>query len=291
MLPINWPAKTESHTSTGTVIWLFFFMVTACAMSPYDKSDVEELINGSNPPVYHQYTVFERSMHYAAVGDPQKPLIVFIHGTPGSWEAFAKYLADEQLIQRAYLISVDRAGFGKSGYKQVILSLQQQAALLVPAIRQNQVQGGTILIGHSLGAPVAVRLAMDHPDLVSGMILIAPSLDPELEQPRWYNRMASSTLINWAIPTQLQLANREVMVLANELRLMLPLWDSLDIPVVVIQGDEDELVDPANADFAARMLGPRAKIIPVPEMGHFILWDQPDMIRDEIMALHKRVVP
>ena len=81
------------------------------------------------------------------------------------------------------------------------------------------------------------------------------------------------------------------MALANELRLMRPLWESLDIPVVVIQGDEDELVDPANADFAARMLGPRAKIIPVPDMGHFILWDQPDMIREEILALQRQIVP
>ena len=149
--PYTAPAKPETDMAACAAILLLFFSMAACAMSPYDKSAVEALINGPNPPTYHQYEIVGRSMHYAAVGDPQKPLIVFVHGTPGSWEAFAGYMADDRLIQRAYMVSVDRAGFGKSGYKQMVLSLEQQAAMLVPAIRQNQPHGGAILIGHSLG--------------------------------------------------------------------------------------------------------------------------------------------
>jgi hypothetical protein len=105
-----------------------------------------------------------------------------------------------------------------------------------------------------------------------------------MEMPRWYNRLADWPLVRWAVPRKMALANVEVMTLAHELELMLPLWKTVKVPVTIIQGDADRLVDPANADFAAQVLSGRVKIVRVPEAGHFILWKRPEIVRREIKA-------
>ena len=75
------------------------------------------------------------------------------------------------------------------------------------------------------------------------------------------------------------------MPLEGELSKMLPLWQRVQVPVIVIQGQKDRLVSPASADFAERELGRRAKIIRVPDAGHFILWQQPSIIGDAVLSL------
>ncbi len=74
------------------------------------------------------------------------------------------------------------------------------------------------------------------------------------------------------------------MPLKGELQKMLPLWPGIRVPVTVIQGEEDELVPPGNADFAKRMLvNAPATIQMIPDMNHFIPWSRPDLIHNAII--------
>jgi pimeloyl-ACP methyl ester carboxylesterase len=264
---------------TAVIMW------SGCTMPPYDKAAIEAKLQGDRKPAFHELTVGGRTIFYAETGDPARPPVAFIHGTPGSWMAFGGYLGDDNLRRTAHMIAVDRPGFGRSGYKQVVPSLREQAALLAPALREAFKGRRAILVGHSLGAPIAVRLTMDNPDLVDGLVLVSPSIDPALEKPRWYNQVANWPLISWAIPTKLALANEELMPLEGELSEMLPLWQRVQVPVIVIQGQKDRLVSSASADFAERELDRRAKIIRVPDAGHVILWQQPSIISDAVLSL------
>jgi pimeloyl-ACP methyl ester carboxylesterase len=265
-------------------VFIVHLYLTGCGPPSLDANSIEDLFKDREQPVFHKYSVNGRIIHYVEVGETAKPFIVFIHGTPGSWRNFAAYMTDEELTRRASLIAVDRPGFGNSGYKQVIRSLQMQAEYLRPVLERNASGHGALVVGHSLGATIAVRMAMDYPELLCGLVLVAPSLDPELEKPRWYNRLAASSLVRWAVPTNLALANQEVMTLEKELRKMLPLWETINLPVTVIQGEKDALALPANADFAERMLkNDRTRIIRIKDAGHFILWKQPQVIQDAIL--------
>jgi hypothetical protein len=38
------------------------------------------------------------NMHYAKTGNDTLPTITFIHGSPGSWDAFMRYLKDKELL-------------------------------------------------------------------------------------------------------------------------------------------------------------------------------------------------
>ncbi len=260
-------------------------LLTGCLKGPYDKTAIEATFAERQHANFFEFAVGDHIIHYVAAGQRNAPLVVLIHGTPGSWHAYADFLTDELLRSKAYLVAVDRPGFGKSNPGDIVTSLEQQAAFLQPIIERESIDRRAILVGHSLGAPIAARLAMDYPQNVSGLVLVAPSLDPELEKPRWYNHLAASILINWAVPEELALANREIMPLSAELAQMLPRWSRIQIPVIVVQGEEDELVSPANADFASRMLNDHVSVERVADQGHFILWNRPGLIRDQILAL------
>ena len=85
-------------------------------------------------------------------------------------------------------------------------------------------------------------------------MLVAPSIDPALEVHRWYNDLASWRVVEWLLPPDMVTSNRELWPLQAELEKLSPRWREIRVPVIVIQGGEDGLVDPANADFAERML-------------------------------------
>ena len=207
----------------------------------------------THQPDYRVYQNGDREMAYVAVGDATKPLVLFVHGSPGRWSNFLSFMADDALLARARIASVDRPGFGKSGPGSVEKSITRQAADIAPILRENAASPA-ILVGHSLGGPVIARIAMDYPDLVGGLIMVAPSIDPELEKTKWYQIPADWLIFSWMIPTDLVMANREILPLKGELEAMLPLWAHITAPTTVIQGEKDRLVPPGNADFAQKVL-------------------------------------
>lgn len=230
-------------------------------------------------------------LNYVSIGDRSKPALVFIHGTPGSWRNASRYLMDEQLQNRAYLVAIDRPGWGESRFqgKKVEPSFSAQARLMKPlleALQQQNHGAGVILVGHSLGASLAPKIAMDYPHLVDGLILLSGSLDPGLGKPRWYNRAATMGVVSWFLDPGLRKANREIMPLHKELHNMLPAWQNIRIPVTLIQGMKDELVFPENADFAERvMVNADLKVIRLAQAGHFVPWENRTTVRAEINAL------
>ena len=262
---------------------LFLLLLTGCD-PPYETDP--KRIFAAGPPAFKSVKLDGRSIHYAETGVENGPVVLFIHGTPGSWQAFGAYLGDAELAAKARLISLDRPGFGNSDPGNLDLSFASQATLFKKIVEPYLSSGPVILVGHSLGAPVAARMAMDYPEMFAGLLLVAPSLDPELEYPRWYNLAADLLLISWLVPEQLALANREVMALRPELQDMVPLWSKIRVPVVLIQGMEDDLVDPGNADFAERVIGDgQLKVVRVDGEGHFILWENTPLIKGELLAL------
>ncbi|MCY7360238.1 MAG: alpha/beta hydrolase [Rudanella sp.] len=230
-----------------------------------------------------------RSVHYARTGGSRTgadtlPMVLFIHGSPGSWDAFIGFLADSTLYSRAQLVSVDRPGFGKSGLGKAERSLKAQVAALAPLLDLSRSTQKPILVGHSLGGPVAARLAMDFPDRVGGLILVAPSIDPDLEKKEWYRPVGNAFPVRYWLPVELRVSNQEILPLKDELQQMLPLWTTIRVPVSVILGEDDPLVSPANALFAKRMLiNAPVTIQMIPNMNHFIPWSRPDLIHDAIL--------
>lgn len=231
------------------------------------------------------YLAEGRRMHYVSAGDRANPMVLLVHGSPGDWSAFEEYLDHVELLKEAWMLAVDRPGFGKSSFGRPEPSLEAQARLLEPLLAKADARGA-VLVGHSLGASVIARMAMDFPARVAGLLLVAPAIDPELEKLRWYNRLASLSAVRLLLPRALDTSNLEILPLRSELEKMLPLWPRVEAPTIVIHGSKDRLVPAANADFAGRVLvNAPVDVRRVQDAGHFILWERPDRVVQAILKL------
>ncbi len=236
---------------------------------------------------FSQVQIEQHQIFFAESGDASDPLVLFIHGTPGSWQGYARYLQDPVLRSQAHLVAVDRPGFGRSGTQ--LPGFREQASILMQVAQVNHSGAPVVLVGHSLGGSLAYRMAVDYPDKIAGVVVISSSIDPDLGGARWYNQLASYSLLAWAVPEGLLRANQEIMPLGEELAILAPLLNRITSPVSVIHGTQDKLVDFRNLEFARKSLThANVRIVPVERGGHFLLWDQPEIVVREIVALLSR---
>jgi pimeloyl-ACP methyl ester carboxylesterase len=232
------------------------------------------------------YYVGKQRINYLTVGRDTLPLVVFVHGSPGSLSAFIDFMSDEQLLKVAHLVSVDRPGFGSSNFGYAEPSLAKQAADLKPILEKYHKQRPIILVGHSLGGPVIARIAMDYPELVDGLIFVAPSLDPDLEPKEWFRAPLATPFLKWMLPRSIRASNDEIYNLKPQLQAMLPLYTRIKASTIVIQGLKDDLVHPKNADFAQKMItNASVKVVRVDTMTHFVPWTHPQLVRDAVMEM------
>lgn len=269
-------------------VLIFALMITlhSCMTFRMSSKEIDTYFSTRNlEGTQHHYSVGYRNIHYVTSGDTTKPLVVFVHGSPGSLSAFIDFLADTVLLKRALLLTTDRPGFGYSNFGVAEPSLAAQATLLKPILEKYKKNRPVILVGHSLGGPVVARMAIDYPELVDGLILVAASIDPELEpNETWFRAPLATPFLRWLLPKSLRASNEEIYQAKPELEAMLPLWKNVHCPVTVIQGDKDTLVPPGNADFAEKMLvNASVKIIRKKDMNHFVPWTNPMLIRQAII--------
>lgn len=249
-----------------------------------EKTISSTLENIEYTPKFVSFVHKGRNMHYVSIGDTSKPAVLFVHGSPGSWDNFLGFMADTSLVNNFHLISVDRPGFGKSGYGIPERSLQQQASNIAAVLSKENKPA--ILVGHSYGGPVITRMAIDFPDITKGIILVAGSVDPGLEKTKWFQIPVHYKILSWVLPGQLYATNEEIIALKPELEAMIPLWKNITQPASVIQGGLDNLVPMANATFANTMLiNAPTTMIEIPEMNHFVPWKNPILIKKEILRI------
>ncbi len=229
-----------------------------------------------------------KELRYIRTGldHPDKPLVIFVHGAPGSWEAFKSYLADVDLKRMAKLISVDRFGYGESDYGQPVTDIVTHAAGIKSVIQANPASK-VILVGHSYGGAVIGKLAATYPELVDGILMVAPVIDPDSEPVKWYAHLANLSLSRALLPKYLNVCTTEKMAHINELRTMLSDWSDIDIPVIHYHGVTDGLAPhDGNIQFSKRHIDDSLlTVISEKAEGHFILWDKPATVKQMILEL------
>jgi pimeloyl-ACP methyl ester carboxylesterase len=232
-------------------------------------------------PSRQYYQALGRQLHYVSVGDSLRQPILFVHGSPGSWDNFKSFMKDTFLLSHYHLMSVDRPGFGESQEEGAEDELQHQAEALLPILQRQP--RPVILVGHSYGGPVIVEAAIRFPQYVKALVIVAGSVDPSLEPSNWYRYPLKYTPLRWAIPSFFRSSNDELLPLEKELIKMAPQWAKINCPVVVVQGGKDVLVAPENAKYIKRQL-PQVKVTTIwkENMNHFVPWSDPDLIVEGI---------
>lgn len=257
--------------------------LAACTNPPFPRGSMDELFPGPDKPRVSTVLALGRSVQLVQMpGDGTTP-VVFIHGSPGSWKAWARFLDAPGLVGFGPRIALDRPGFGGSGAGDLMLDLRSQAAVLAAAM---PVGPPAILVGHSLGGPLIAWMAIDHPDKVCGGVMVAGSVAPDLEAPRWYNQLANTWIASWFVRKEMLWSNREMLVLRQQLELLNAHWGDLRRPMIAIQGDKDTLVDQHTADYLEAHAPRRwMRVVRATGMDHFQLWTQPESVIRQIRGL------
>jgi 2-succinyl-6-hydroxy-2,4-cyclohexadiene-1-carboxylate synthase len=222
--------------------------------------------------------------------------VALVHGftqTSASWGPVA-----ERLARWFEVVPVDLPGHGGSGAVRVGFA---EAAGLV-----GKAGGPAAYLGYSLGGRLCLRLALDRPDLVEGLVLVGASpgiADPAARAERraaderlarrierdgvaaflddWLAGPLFATLPEEAAGREERLANT-AEGLASALRRLgtgaqEPLWDRLGQlrpPALLVAGERDPKFARIAMEMAAA-IGPTAQVALVPGAGHAAHLERP----------------
>ncbi len=226
------------------------------------------------------------ALHYVKTGNDSLPTLFFIHGSPGSWDAFKIYMMDTALLQHFRIISVDRPGFGYSNFGAAY-HLGEQAAMIHKVVEKENNHQPVHLIGHSIGGPVIVKMAQDHPDKFASLVLLAGSISPEHEPKEYWRYLFMNTPLRLLMPGAFKPSNDEIIYFKKDLYGIDSGYAALQMPVTFIHGDADKFVTVKNVEYGKLKLADNAevKVILIPGAGHFIPWEHYDIIKAHLLSL------
>jgi pimeloyl-ACP methyl ester carboxylesterase len=212
------------------------------------------------------------ALSYLRAGEAGARRIIYVHGSPSDATAFADELVEAEPGFES--ISIDRPGYGRARHTGSVGSFERQARAIEPLLVDRE-GGWPILVGHSLGGPIIARAAAMYPERVGGLVIVAGSLDPALENPRWYNHVAGAPPVRWIMPWMLRVSNDEMMAAPEETRRLAEVLDRVRCPVVIVHGTRDGLVPYENVAYMHRTLVNAASVRTntLEGEGHFLVWN------------------
>jgi len=110
-------------------------------------------------------------VRYSRQGEGGKT-VVLLHGFGGDLDNWLFNVGP--LAAKADVVALDLPGHGESAISLPGSSVEALAGFVMAFVDQLGI-GRCHLAGHSLGAAIAAQVALDHPDRVAGLVLIAPA--------------------------------------------------------------------------------------------------------------------
>ncbi len=260
-----------------------------------------------------------REVGTPSASDPRGP-IVLVHGTPDGMGAWTRVLFGEDgLAGQEDIYAVEVVGHGMLGVEEGEVTFQRCADHVAATLRALGLDGVT-LVGNSYGGEFCWRAALDHPDLISKVVLIDSSglprtpeqfLSEEVKMREWSvarlgylansePRVASALDPHFdggADPERvkevfLALQNRGnwnamIDLVRDENGLRALELERLGAPTLLIWGAFDQAYPPETfgATFAERI--PSARLVVVEGAGHYPHEQAPATVAREILAFHR----
>jgi pimeloyl-ACP methyl ester carboxylesterase len=234
--------------------------------------------------------------------------IVLLHGLTGTHEYFAPLSA--RLAQNNRVIAPDLLGFGQSPWPDISYSVHEHLEALAKVLPNERFA----LIGHSMGALLALEYARRHPGRVTRLVLISPpsirdrdalgeilKAESDVESLMQLDRFWAPIVchihevfgklsfylyrpfVKPALPdavvlaaTQHRWASYNGSLENVVLKIRATEWlPDVRVPMLVIIGDHDAYVDQTNL----------LAVVPNPVIahgGHNVLWEQPEVVMAQI---------
>tara|TARA_R110002012_G_scaffold263456_2_gene446547 strand:+ start:212735 stop:213676 length:942 start_codon:yes stop_codon:yes gene_type:complete len=152
----------------GTIF--IVLLLNATLFSQNSKKPMKELLSDYS---YQTKTILIDGVEikYMKEGNGKKTLL-FVHGLSSNSEAWAKNI--ETLRKHYTCIALDLPGYGKSSKPDVAYTPTYFAEVVHQFIGQLDLKN-IVLIGHSMGGQASIKLALNYPDVIKKLILVAPA--------------------------------------------------------------------------------------------------------------------
>ncbi len=231
-----------------------------------------------------------------------EPLLVLIHG----WSCDADYWREQlpALTPHHTVLTVDLAGHGASGCDRDGWTMEKFGADVVAAVRayrreEREAAQDVVLVGHSMGGPVAIEAARQLGAEVSGIIGVdtfstlgappfpAAALEPFLAgfeadfsgmTRAWVSRSMFQPTADPAFVRRIadDMAQAPPAVAIGAMRELLPVlfrsdYRDIAVPIVAINADLEGVTDEARA----RTVAPTFRLVTLPGRGHFLMLEDP----------------
>jgi pimeloyl-ACP methyl ester carboxylesterase len=202
------------------IAWIIFWIlggvvalaaVTAAglvAFTAWTARQVEKKL----PPRGRFIDVDGARIHYLDEGSG--PVLLLVHGLSGQLLNFTHSLLD-RLKQDFRVVIPDRPGSGYSSppVDDAAATLSAQARTISRFCEVLDL-GRPLVVGHSLGGAIALALALNHPERVGGLALLAPATQrPDRVPPPFDGLLIASPLLRrliaWTLATPLSIVNSE----------------------------------------------------------------------------------
>jgi pimeloyl-ACP methyl ester carboxylesterase len=239
--------------------------------------------------------------------------VVFLHGIGCSKAVWSRVLG--RLPDEWRLIAYDNRGAGESRESSLRpLSLDLYASDLRALLHARGVEDRPVIVGHSLGASVALQFALTWPDVPAALVLLgaeaglcrlgammqdraaviaANGMRAWIEGP-WRNAPPFSETSRAAEPELMEIYAQMLYQTGAEryTRAVTAIVDSpdltgslgrIDLPVLVlIGGDDDRTLPRFGWELAERL--PNGDGVELPKIGHTLPMEAPERVAEELIA-------
>jgi pimeloyl-ACP methyl ester carboxylesterase len=249
---------------------------------------------------------------FVEAGSHDLPPLVMLHGTGGHWETFAPNLGP--LSKHFRCIAFDMVGNGfsdKPDYDYEIDVYARHVLGVMDALGATRAS----IVGMSLGAWVAARVALDHPERVDKIVLMSPAglvatatnmariraeRTRAVDDPSWEsikamfdhliaderNRIPDVIALRQAIyqlPETRKVIDHVLILQEPEARdrnlLTEQQWASIQAPALVVASGQDHGEYQNTAQRVARLI-PQAQVFEMPDVRHWPHFEDPEAFNE-----------
>lgn len=194
-------------------------------------------------------------IHYESFGRGRP--IVFVHGWLGSWRYWVPTMDAFSTDYRTY--ALDLWGFGDSDKGRESYDIDSYVELLTAFLDEMGIQRAP-LVGHTLGAAISARLAVQQPERVARVLAVCLPLSEESINRRllaagpndalarlfWHRQRPYTEVEMGAVKAA---KNAVALTIQSVARLDLRhALEDIDVPLLTVYGGKDTVIDPAQAD-------------------------------------------
>lgn len=254
------------------------------------------------------------TLQYVEQGSQSGVPVVLLHGFTDSWHSYELVLP--HLPASVHVFAISQRGHGDSD-KPLAGYDPKDFATDVAAFLEAQKIKAAIIVGHSMGAMVAQRFAVDHPAKTLGIVLIGSfadfkkneviqgfhqtldTLNDPIEE-KFAAEFQQSTLGNPIPPGFLETAVQESLKVparvwkttANALfnADYVSLLKAYAKPVLIIWGDKDVLSPRQDQEVLAGAMR-RSQLLVYTGTGHAVHWEEPVKFTGDLVTFIQQIAP